>query len=77
MQPDGKTRVLGYVKDVGDGSVAYVALGHCHSPRSNSQPFVDTSVTDDGATPKTLRGSWETEPFQMLLQNAVSWGLTR
>lgn len=75
LQPDGKTRVLGYVKDVGAGSVAYVALGHCHSPRSNSQPFVDASVTDDGVTPKTLRGSWETDAFQTLLRNAVTWGL--
>ena len=54
--PDGKTRVLGYVKDVGAGSVAYVALGHCHSPLSNGQPFVDASVADDGVTPTTLRG---------------------
>lgn len=74
LQADGKTRVLGYVKDVGAGSVAYIALGHCHSPRSNSQPFVDASVADDGATPATLRGSWENDAFQTLVQNAVSWG---
>jgi type 1 glutamine amidotransferase len=76
LQADGKTRVLGYVKEVGAGRVAYVALGHCHSPRSNSQPFVDASVADDGVTPKTLRGSWETDAFQTLVQNAVNWGLT-
>ena len=35
------------------------------------------SVADDGATPKTLRGSWETDAFQLLVQNAVTWGLTR
>lgn len=75
LQADGRTRVLGYVKEVGAGSVAYVALGHCHSPRSNGQPFVDASVADDGVTPTTLRGSWETEGFQKLVRNAVAWGL--
>jgi uncharacterized protein len=29
LQPDGRTRVLGYTRDVGAGTVAYVALGHC------------------------------------------------
>lgn len=75
LQADGKTRVLGYVKDIGAGAVAYVALGHTHSPSSNIQPFVDTSVTADGVTPTTLRGSWETDAFQTLLRNAISWGL--
>ena len=75
LQPDGKTRVLGYVKNMGAGRVAYVALGHCHSPRSNIQPFVDESVVKDGATPTTLRGSWETDAFQTLLRNAIIWGM--
>jgi hypothetical protein len=66
---------LGYVKDMGAGGVAYVALGHCHSPRSNIQPFVDESVVKDGATPTTLRGSWETDAFQTLLRNAIIWGM--
>jgi hypothetical protein len=30
MQPDGKTRVLGYRHQVGGGAVTYLALGHCH-----------------------------------------------
>ena len=75
LLPDGKTRVLGYAKEVGKGAVAYVALGHCHSPRTNSQPFVDESVVAGGATPETFRGSWETAAFQKLVRNAVSWGL--
>ena len=75
LLPDGKTRVLGYAKDVGEGAVAYVALGHCHSPRSNSQPFVDESVAAGGVTPTSFRGSWENAAFQTLLRNAVSWGL--
>ena len=57
--PDGKTRVLGYTRDVGKGGVTYIALGHCHSPLSNVQPFVDASVEASGTTPKTFRGSWE------------------
>ena len=68
LLPDGKTRVLGYVKEIGAGSVAYVALGHTHSRRSNSQPFVDESVTSDGVTPSTLRGSWETDEFRTLVR---------
>src|SRR5438067_3890382 len=29
LQADGRTRVIGYSKEVGKGEVAYVALGHC------------------------------------------------
>ena len=32
LQPDGKTRVLGYIRAVGKGGVAYFTLGHCHNP---------------------------------------------
>lgn len=76
LQPDGKTRVLGYVRELGKGAVAYVALGHCHDASSNIQPFVDKSVAADGSTPTTFRGSWETDGFARLLDNAVNWGLS-
>jgi type 1 glutamine amidotransferase len=76
LQADGKTRVLGYTHEVGKGGVAYVALGHCHTPESSSQPFVDTSVDPEGKTPPILRGPWETEPFERLLANAIEWGLS-
>ncbi len=72
---DGKTRVLGYTREVGKGGVTYLALGHCHSPLSNVQPFVDPSVEASGATPKTFRGSWETREFETLLRNAMRWGV--
>lgn len=75
LQADGKTRILGYVRDAGKGAVAYFALGHCHSPTTNSQPFVHASVTEDGTTPLTFRGSWETDAFNQLLNNAISWGI--
>ena len=71
---DGKTRVLGLERRIGDGAVVYVALGHCHSQSSNSQPFVDESVTSDGKTPMRFRGSWETAAFGQILDNAVQWG---
>jgi type 1 glutamine amidotransferase len=69
LLPDGKTRVLGYVRAVGKGAVAYVALGHCHNPaiRGAREP-TDT-------TPATFHGAWESEGFMRLLGNAITWGL--
>ena len=75
LLPDGKTRVLGYTKDVGKGGVAYFALGHCHSPSTGTQPFVDASVSPDEKSPATFRGSWETEGFQTLIRNGIDWGI--
>ena len=51
---DGKTRVLGYTRDVGRGAVTYIALGHCHSPTTNGQPFVDESVGAGRQDPPAL-----------------------
>jgi hypothetical protein len=72
---DGKTRVLAYLREHGAGAVAYFALGHCHTPSTNIQPFVNTSVDSEGKTPLQFRGPWETEAFGQLLANAVRWGL--
>jgi hypothetical protein len=74
LLPDGRTRVLGYTRSIGAGAVTYVALGHCHSPLNNVQPFVDASVEASGKTPLTFRGSWETSEFERLLRNALEWG---
>lgn len=74
LLPDGKTRVLGYVREIGKGGVAYIALGHCHSSVNNVQPFVDESVQSTGTTPLLFRGAWETEPFAQLLRNGILWG---
>ena len=71
---DGKTRVLGLERQVGDGAVAYVALGHCHSPDTNAQPFVDRNVDEEGKTPLHFRGAWETPKFGRILDNAMAWG---
>jgi hypothetical protein len=75
LQPDRRTRVLGYTRAVGQGAVAYLALGHCHSPGSNVQPFVDASVAADGRTPPTFHGSWEEPVFRTLVTNALRWGV--
>ena len=72
---DGRTRVLGYERSLGAGAVAYFALGHCHTPQTNIQPFVDESVDAGGVTPLEFRGPWETEAFERLVANGVAWGL--
>ncbi|MGD9892738.1 MAG: ThuA domain-containing protein [Dehalococcoidia bacterium] len=75
LQADGKTRVLGYTRDVGDGGVTYVALGHCHNPGNNIQGSVDRSVDPEGKTPLIFRDPWEKAPFQTLVHNAITWGM--
>ena len=71
LQPDGKTRVLGYTRAVGAGGVTYVALGHCHNPAIRASRVVDPTDT----TPLTFRGSWESDAFATLLRNAIAWGM--
>ena len=66
LQPDGRTRVLGYTRAVGNGGVTYFALGHCHNPASRE------GRTDADAQP-IFRGSWETDGFNALLRNAIAW----
>jgi uncharacterized protein len=70
---DQGTRVLGYEKPVGAGSVAYIALGHCHHPQSNSQPLVDESVSSGGEPPNPFRGVWD-GPMTTLIRNGIMWG---
>lgn len=68
LQADGRTRVLGYARAVGEGGVTYFALGHCHTPGSRSAGAADT-------TPAVFRGPWETGVFVTLLRNAITWGV--
>ena len=72
---DGKTRAIGYTRDVGKGGVTYVTLGHCHNPTNNVPQSVHSSVHPEGKTPLTFRNPWETSPFKQLLRNAVTWGM--
>ena len=74
LLPDKKSRALGFVKPLGEGAVAYIAPGHCHTPLTNAQSYVDVSVSPDKQTPLHFRGPWETEAYQTLLANAVAWG---
>jgi len=71
LQPDRKTRVLGYTRAVGKGGVTYFALGHCHNPAIRASRAADPTDT----TPLTFRGSWESDAFTMLLRNAIAWGV--
>jgi type 1 glutamine amidotransferase len=71
LLPDGRSRVLGYVREIGAGSVAYVALGHCHNPVIRAARPVDPSET----TPATFRGAWGSPEFVALLRNAIAWGV--
>jgi uncharacterized protein len=71
LLPDGRTRVLGYVRAVGDGAVAYCALGHCHNPAIRAGRAADPA----DATPATFHGAWEAPAFLTLLHNAVRWGI--
>ena len=66
---DGKTRALGYTRDVGKGGVTYFALGHCHNPAIRAGRAVDPL----DQSPLTFRGSWESDSFTTLLRNAITW----
>jgi type 1 glutamine amidotransferase len=68
LQADGRTRVLGYTRDVGRGGVTYFALGHCHNPAIRAGRSADPADT----TPATFHGAWESDAFMTLLRNAIA-----
>ena len=71
LQPDGRTRVIGYTREVGKGGVTYFALGHCHNPAIRAGRTADPADT----TPLTFRGSWGSDAFIALLRNAIAGSL--
>jgi uncharacterized protein len=71
LQPDGKTRVLGYTRDIGNGGVTYFALGHCHNPAISASRTAAANET----TSSTFRGAWDSGAFIALLRNAITWGV--
>ena len=71
LQPDGRTRVLGYTRNVGDGGVTYFALGHCHNPAIHATRAASASET----TPPIFTAPGETQAFTTLLRNAIAWGV--
>ena len=72
LRPDGKTRVLGYTRQVGSGGVTYFALGHCHNPASR----VGRPSDPTDKTPPVFHGAWESGAFMTLLRNAIAWGVS-
>lgn len=75
LMADGQTRAIGFTRQVGKGGATYISLGHCHTPSTNSQTYVDTSVDPEGKTPLTLRFTWEVPAFEQLLRNSIQWGV--
>ena len=72
VQPDGRTRVIGYTREIAKGGVTYFALGHCHNPAIRAARAPDP--TDK--TPPVFHGSWETDAFITLLRNAIACGVS-
>jgi hypothetical protein len=69
LLPDGRTRALGYTREMGKGGVTYFALGHCHNPAIRAGRAGDPL----DQSPLTFRGSWESDAFITLLRNAITW----
>ncbi|PZC49744.1 MAG: hypothetical protein DK306_000504 [Chloroflexi bacterium] len=74
LLPDGTSRALGFVREIGGGSVAYIAPGHCHSPTTGAQASIDDSLFVDAKRPMRFKGPWNTDAYEKLLANAIAWG---
>jgi len=74
LQPDGKTRVLGFIRNIGKGGVTYIALGHRSAPRQN-QPAADPNPDAAGVRSAVLSTTWESDAYIQLLRNAIAWGM--
>ena len=74
LLPDGKSRALGFVREIGAGSVAYIAPGHCHTPTTGMRATIDDSLLTNGERPMHFRGPWKTEAYEKLVANAIAWG---
>lgn len=68
LLPDGRSRVVGYSRDIGKGGVVYFGLGHCHNPVSRAGRAPDPV----DRTPTTFRGVWDNEAFLTLLRNGIA-----
>ena len=71
LLPDGRTRVIGYAREIGNGGVTYFALGHCHNAAIRAARAPDPA----DKTPATFHGAWESDAFITLLRNAIAWGV--
>ena len=61
---DDQEHVIAYTREVGQGTVAYIGLGHCHDQWEPNREV-------DGA----CVGPWDSEAFTTLLSNSISWGV--
>ena len=67
--------MLAYTRDVGKGGVAYIALGHCHSPASQTNHAFDETIEDPESMPAAFRASWDVEEYVQMLRNGIDWGV--
>jgi uncharacterized protein len=71
LQSDGRTRVIGYTRNIGAGAVTYFALGHCHNPVIHAGRNPDAGE----AVPPRFHGAWESGAFTAVLRNSIAWGI--
>jgi hypothetical protein len=71
LLPDGRSRAVGYSREVGVGGVAYFVFGHCHNPANRAPGAAER--TD---APPIFRSPWENAAVTTLLENAIAWGTT-
>lgn len=71
LQPDGRTRVIGYTRAVGAGAATYFALGHCHNPAIQA---TRTGAAVERTSPD-FHGPWENEGFLTVLRNTIRWSM--
>jgi hypothetical protein len=67
---DGRSRIVGYSREVAAGGVAYFVFGHCHNPASRAPGAAER--TD---APPIFRSPWENAAVTTLLKNAIAWGI--
>jgi type 1 glutamine amidotransferase len=66
---DEAFRPLMYRRQVGDGGVLYLALGHCNRPFDKPRP--------DSPDRPDLRGPWGLPVYQTLIRRGVEWAAAR
>ena len=62
--PDDDPRLIAYLRELGEGAVFYLTLGHSCS-KYDMQPLVEEAPI--------VRGSWEHPAFRELLRRGLAW----
>lgn len=63
--PHDEPRLVAYTRQLGEGDVYYLTLGHCCGAH-DMRPLQDVA--------EVIRGSWEEPTFIELVRRAISWG---